>query len=592
MADASGNGNTGTITAATWTTAGKFGKALSFNGTSARVTIADAPSLDLTNAFTLEGWAFPIVTQVGWRTLVAKDVNQYYLMTSSSGTRTPAVGGTYTGGQQLYAPNPLPVNTWTHRAATYDRVTLRLYVNGVQVASRALTTVVATSTAALNVGANSYGEYFNGVIDEVRVYNRALTANEIQTDMATPVTTSGGNQAPTATITSPATNVAINPGASVAFAGSGTDPDGSITGYSWSFPGGTPNSSSSASPGNVAYSTAGNYTASLTVTDNGGLQSPPVTRTITVAAAADTAPPTAPSNLTAAANGTQITLTWTAATDNVGVTGYRVERCQGSGCSNFAQIAPVTGLSYVNSGLAPTTSYTYRVRATDAAGNAGPYSNPATATTGTGGTPTGLVAAYGFDEGAGGAVADASGNGNTGTITAATWTTAGKFGKALSFNGTSARVTVAAAPSLDLTNAFTLEGWAFPIVTQVGWRTLVARDVNRYYLMTSSSGTRTPAVGGTYTGGQQLYAPNPLPVNTWTHLAATYDRVTLRLYVNGVQVASRALTTVVATSTAALNVGANSYGEYFNGVIDEVRVYNRALTASEIQTDMATPLTP
>src|SRR5262245_21265055 len=60
----------------------------------------------------------------------------------------------------------------------------------------------------------------------------------------------------------------------------------------------------------------------------------------------------------------------------------------------------------------------------------------------------GLVAAYAFNEGAGTSTADLSGSGNAGTIAGATWTTQGKFGNALSFNGTSARVTVADAPSL------------------------------------------------------------------------------------------------------------------------------------------------
>jgi len=91
-----------------------------------------------------------------------------------------------------------------------------------------------------------------------------------------------GNQAPTATITSPSGNVTANPGNSVAFAGSGTDPDGSIAAYSWSFPGGNPASSTLATPGNVVYSTPGTYTASLRVTDNGGAVSSPVNRTITV----------------------------------------------------------------------------------------------------------------------------------------------------------------------------------------------------------------------------------------------------------------------------------------------------------------------
>ena len=99
---------------------------------------------------------------------------------------------------------------------------------------------------------------------------------------------------------------------------------------------------------------------------------------------ADTQPPTAPSNLTATdVNSTQINLGWTASTDNVGVTGYLVEQCQGSGCSNFAQVGTTNGstTTYSATGLTASTSYSYRVRATDAAGNLSAYSNTATATT-------------------------------------------------------------------------------------------------------------------------------------------------------------------------------------------------------------------
>lgn len=97
---------------------------------------------------------------------------------------------------------------------------------------------------------------------------------------------------------------------------------------------------------------------------------------------ADTTPPTAPSGLTAtAASSTQINLAWTASTDNVGVTGYKVERCQGAGCSNFAQVATPAGNSFNDTGLTASTSYSYRVRATDAAGNLSGYSNTASAAT-------------------------------------------------------------------------------------------------------------------------------------------------------------------------------------------------------------------
>jgi chitodextrinase len=98
----------------------------------------------------------------------------------------------------------------------------------------------------------------------------------------------------------------------------------------------------------------------------------------------DTMPPTAPSNLTATtASTSQINLAWTAATDNVGITGYRVERCQGAGCSSFAQVgtAVAGATTFADSGLTSQTSYSYRVRATDAAGNLGAYSNTASAAT-------------------------------------------------------------------------------------------------------------------------------------------------------------------------------------------------------------------
>jgi YD repeat-containing protein len=104
--------------------------------------------------------------------------------------------------------------------------------------------------------------------------------------------------------------------------------------------------------------------------------------TATTPAAADTQAPTAPTALSSSpVSATQINLSWTASTDNVGVTGYRVERCVGVGCSNFAQIATPTTASYSNTGLVTATSYSYRVRAADAAGNLSTYSQTSSALT-------------------------------------------------------------------------------------------------------------------------------------------------------------------------------------------------------------------
>ena len=97
---------------------------------------------------------------------------------------------------------------------------------------------------------------------------------------------------------------------------------------------------------------------------------------------ADTTAPSTPGNLTATTvSNTQINLGWNASTDTVGVTGYQVERCQGVGCSAFTLVGTAGSNSFNNTGLSPSTSYSYRVRATDAAGNLSGYSTVATATT-------------------------------------------------------------------------------------------------------------------------------------------------------------------------------------------------------------------
>ena len=96
----------------------------------------------------------------------------------------------------------------------------------------------------------------------------------------------------------------------------------------------------------------------------------------------DVTPPISPTNLSANATGSSsITVSWTAATDNIGVTSYQVERCQGSSCSSFIQVGTPSSSPFVDSGLTTSTSYSYHVRAVDAAGNTSAWSNVVGATT-------------------------------------------------------------------------------------------------------------------------------------------------------------------------------------------------------------------
>ncbi|HEX5483016.1 MAG TPA: fibronectin type III domain-containing protein, partial [Terriglobia bacterium] len=134
------------------------------------------------------------------------------------------------------------------------------------------------------------------------------------------------------------------------------------------------------------------YTYRVRATDAAGNHSPYSNpATATTPAGGDTQPPAAPTNLAAVGSSTQISLSWTASTDNVGVTGYLVERCQGVGCANFAQIATPTGTTYTDSNVTVGNTYSYRVRATDAAGNLSAYSNVATATASSGSVSLGYV---------------------------------------------------------------------------------------------------------------------------------------------------------------------------------------------------------
>jgi PKD repeat protein len=187
VADGSGNGNTGTIQGATWA-AGRFGNALSFDGTSSAVVVRDSAALDFTTGLTLEAWVKPTSVS-GWRPVIFKDPLMYVLQaaTGSASPTAPSIGGTF-AGNNLVATAALPLNTWSHLAGTYDGVTLRLYLNGVQVVSRAQSGLIQTSNGDLNIGASlSDPGFFAGLIDEIRIYNRSLSAVEIQSDMNNPV---------------------------------------------------------------------------------------------------------------------------------------------------------------------------------------------------------------------------------------------------------------------------------------------------------------------------------------------------------------------------------------------------------------------
>jgi hypothetical protein len=314
--------------------------------------------------------------------------------------------------------------------------------------------------------------------------------------------------------------------------------------------------------------------ASATVAPSGDTTAP------TVSISAPTAGATVSGPVSVAAN----------ASDNVGVSGVQF-KLDGANLGTEDVTSPYS-VSWDTTAVA-NGSHTLTAVARDAAGNSA--TSVAVSVTVSNVIPpaTGLVAAYNFDAGAGTALADRSGTGNNGTIANGTWSAAGHAGGALSFNGTSTWVTVPDANSLDLTTGMTLEAWVNPNQLGTAWRTVLFKEQpgEFVYSLYANQDTTRP-VGQIYLGGEKnATGTAALPLNAWTHLSVTFDGSNLRLYVNAAVVQSVAVIGALTPSTGVLRIGGNSvWGEWYRGLIDDVRIYNKALTASQIQADMAAPV--
>ena len=212
----------------------------------------------------------------------------------------------------------------------------------------------------------------------------------------------------------------------------------------------------------------------------------------------------------------------------------------------------------------------------------------------------GLVAAYSFNEGSRPTLADAIGrHGRTGTLSGATWTAQGKFGGAFAFDGMNDWVTVPITPRLDFTNALTLEAWVFPTAWAVapGAASSSRRRPREVYHLYANTDTNAPYVlvrrpprrGSRTTRGHRADPGEYLDASR--HDLRRHDAAVLCQRGSGRR--RMRSPNPLLTSTGVLRMGGNSiWGEFFTGRIDEVRLYNRALSVAEIQADMNGPIQP
>jgi hypothetical protein len=287
--------------------------------------------------------------------------------------------------------------------------------------------------------------------------------------------------------------------------------------------------------------------------------------------------PLAPGNLTGTVvSTTQINLSWTDNSTNED--GYKIERKTGNG--NYAVVGSMGAdlTTYNDLGLTPNTSYTYRVYAYNSAGNSLQYSNEVTVST-QDSIPSwltnGLVAFYPFN----GNANDESGNGNNGTVNGATLTTDrnGNVNKAYSFDGVNDNI---------ITNNITFSnGGDYTISLWVNLALGYQNGFPQHYLLSNAI-----LNNGTYLNAdtnEHQFSCNSLfsniSIGNWHHYVALKSGSTFTLFIDEVNIGSNDNCNRLFINGNPIFLGSTDINtEYLKGKLDDIRIYNRALSASEV----------
>lgn len=335
-------------------------------------------------------------------------------------------------------------------------------------------------------------------------------------------------------------------------------------------------------------------------------------QTIGGGGAPDTTVPTDPSNLALSVSGPNITLTWTASTDNSGTVAlYRIERCSGSACTPVEVTTDIAS-PFTDGNLSASTLYRYRIRAQDAAGNLSGYNTNGIqeATTAAAPPPGGPFAAWPFGEGTGLSTGDLSGNALTGTLTnGPTWVTPAKYGYGIQLDGVNDVVLVPSSAIIDNQNTLEWNGWMYPETLgglNLGRILHKGTSSVRKKLGFESNNRILIAINRATTNAQLTTNNNTIALNTAQFFRFTYSEADgPRFYIgtacNAIAEAGYTGTggsrTVGAGATASeagqfLYIGNNPAGnEGFDGWLDNLRLYPYIRTATEAQADCETALT-
>lgn len=314
--------------------------------------------------------------------------------------------------------------------------------------------------------------------------------------------------------------------------------------------------------------------------------------TVQVNPAPDTTPPTIPSGLAVTAvSSSQINLTWNASSDpESGVANYKVYR-------NGVLIASPTAASYNDSGLSPSTAYTYTVSAVNIVNLESAQSASVTKST-PASNASGLIAWWKFDESSSVTAADSSGDNVSGSLQPSsslpTWLpSGGKINGCIQFNGNNNYVDVGNPQPLHLTGAMSVSAWIYLDASGSSGRIIAKQggpaDRGWSLNVETTGGVASFGVSDTSNAMTAVFSTGAIPTGQWVHLVGTYDPgASVRIYVNatnGTPNASAVSGVPAAQRDSTLNVNIGRRpdgGNAFPGKVDDIQIYNRVLSSSEI----------